>query len=140
MTKTAYRGAWGLSDNGYHRWSCTQAPAKANALISEQRLSDWIESFRKDVECTFGMLKGRFRALQTGIRLEKLESVDMLWLACCAFHNFLLEEDGLADQWSNGVAVKYKSSDWLGELGEHDPDTMKQHLLFAVDRMSEKEV
>ena len=111
-----------------------------NALISEQRLSDWIESFRKDVECTFGMLKGRFRSLQTGVRLESIEAVDKLWLTCCAFHNFLLEEDGLADQWSSGVPVKCWSEDWLGELGEHDPEMMRQCLPFAVDRMTETQV
>jgi len=140
IIKTLYRGAWGLSDNGYHRWSCTQAPAKVNGLITEHRLSDWIESFRKDVECTFGILKGRWRVLQTGVRLESLESVDMLWLTCCALHNFLLEEDGLAAQWSDGVAVKYKSSDFLGDIGQNDPEFLNDNLPFAVGRMSEKEI
>jgi hypothetical protein len=67
---TKYQGAWGLVDNGYHRWSCTQAPAKYSTLRVEERLSEWIESFRKDSECTFGILKGRFRILKTGIRLD----------------------------------------------------------------------
>jgi hypothetical protein len=31
---------------------------QSSLLQSEERLSNWIESFRKDAECTFGILKG----------------------------------------------------------------------------------
>jgi len=79
IRKQHYRGAWGLVDNGHHRWACTQAPAKVNSLIIEQQLSDWIESFRKDVKCVFGMLKGRFRILKTGVRLEGAVACDRVW-------------------------------------------------------------
>jgi DDE superfamily endonuclease len=57
---------------------------------TEKRLSQWIESFRKDVECVFGILKGRFRILKTGIRLDGPEAADNVWLTCCASHNLLL--------------------------------------------------
>ena len=36
VEKTLYAGAWGLCDNGYHKWACTQAPAKVNTMIIEQ--------------------------------------------------------------------------------------------------------
>ena len=36
VVETKYRGAWGLVDNGYHKWSCTQAPAKHNLLLKEE--------------------------------------------------------------------------------------------------------
>ena len=96
IKETVYRGAWGLVDNGYHKWSCTQAPAKHNLLISERRLSQWIESFRKDAECVFGILKGRWRILKTGIRLDGPKAADDIWLTCCGLHNMLLFADGLA--------------------------------------------
>lgn len=51
-------------------WACMQAPAKVNACIVDQELSNWIELFQKDVECTFGILKGQFCMLMTDIRLE----------------------------------------------------------------------
>ena len=35
-----------------------QALAKHMLMQSEERLSQWIESFRKDAECTFGILIG----------------------------------------------------------------------------------
>ncbi len=82
---------------------------------------------RKDVECTFGILKGRFRVLKTGIRLHKIEAVDKIWLTCCALHNLLLEADGLDEGRENGVP-----SDWVGELGEHSPEDIRRHVPAAL--------
>jgi DDE superfamily endonuclease len=122
LEATKYCGAWGLVDNGYHRWSCTQAPAKHSLLRTEERLSEWIESFRKDAECTFGILKGRFRVLKTGIRLDGPEAADKVWLTCCALHNMLLSEDGL--------------DDWSGEMGLNDIEDFR-HAPFALQRLGE---
>ena len=68
---------------------------------------------RKDVECTFGIMKGRFRILKSGIRLGGFEAADKVFLTCCALHNWLLTIDGLDKQWENGV-----TSDWEGAIGE----------------------
>ena len=54
-----YRGGWLLVDNGYLNWGVTIPPMKETATIAEWRFSKWLESMRKDVECTFGILKGR---------------------------------------------------------------------------------
>ncbi|CAB9525869.1 Plant transposon protein [Seminavis robusta] len=124
---TNYSGAWGLVDNGYHRWACTQAPAKMSFLRSEQRLSEWIESFRKDAECTFGILKGRFRILRTGIRLDGPEAADRIWLTCCALHNKLLKADGLLDEWE-------------GARGENDVDDMRRFAPFALQRLNDNQL
>jgi hypothetical protein len=130
-----YRGAWGLVDNGYHRWACTQAPSKINNLLIEQRLSDWIESVQKDSECFFGILKGRWRILKTGIRLEGSEAADRIWLTCCALHNMLLNIDGLDKQWQAGVP-----SDWEGELGRNDAEECRQYAPFAIQRLNNPEL
>jgi Plant transposon protein len=53
--------------------------------------SKWVESVRKDVECTFGILKGRFTILKAPLRYHKLEYMDNVWMTCCALHNMLLE-------------------------------------------------
>lgn len=53
-------GAWLLVDGGYHKWRCLQCPLKHSALAQEKLWSEWAETVRKDVECVFGVLKGRF--------------------------------------------------------------------------------
>ena len=65
-------------------------------------------------ECTFGILKGRWRILKTGVRTHAIKSVDNIWLTCCALHNWLLEIDGLDQPWDGVNAV---TSEWNGEFG-----------------------
>jgi hypothetical protein len=56
-----------ICDNGYHRWKCLQPPMKVSSVREEILYSKWLESTRKDVECTFGILKARFRILKNPI-------------------------------------------------------------------------
>ncbi len=113
--KVIVQGLWILVDGGYLRWSSTIPPFKHYANAGEERWSKWAESMRKDVECTFGILKGRFRILKTGIRLKGFETMDNIWFTCCALHNMLLEVDGLDRRWNNGIP-----SDYEEEFGQHD--------------------
>lgn len=53
------RGVWLLVDNGYLEHSTLLPPMKITTTQAETRWSKWVESMRKDVECTFGILKGR---------------------------------------------------------------------------------
>ena len=115
-----YQGAWLLVDNGYLAWPTTVPPIKTTNSRIEIRFSSWLESMRKDVECTFGILKGRWRILKTGIRLSGVECADKIFLTCCALHNWLLETDGYASTWNNGIPIVH--SDWDGPLGEHNPE------------------
>ena len=54
---------------------------------------------RKDVECTFGILKQRFAILRYGVRLQSIEKCNQLYLTCCALHNRLLFFDELHKNW-----------------------------------------
>ena len=94
-----------IVDNGYLNWPSTIPPFKNPFFHWEHEFSEWLESIRKDVECTFGIMKGRFRVLKTGTRVHGHVATDRVWLTCCALHNMLLEIDGL-------------DNDWEGELGE----------------------
>ena len=69
IIKVKYTGCYVIVDNGYLRWSVTIPPLKHTNLRDEIRFSEWIESMRKDVGCTFGILKGRWRVLRYGIKL-----------------------------------------------------------------------
>ena len=107
----------------------TMPPFKHTSSMKEIRWSKWVESMRKDVECAFGILKGRWRILKTGIRMQG-ESADMIWLTCCALHNMLLESDGLDDAWS---------SDWtadseLNSSHEEDREAMPISMRRLYDR------
>ncbi|CAB9523595.1 Plant transposon protein [Seminavis robusta] len=136
VKESRYCGSWGLVDkNGYHQWSCTQAPGKADLTLPERRLSEFIESFQKDAKCTFGILKGRFRILKADIRLEGTEAADNIWLTCCALHNWLLDIDGLSSEWQNGV-----QSDWEGELGDNEAEGFAEYAPFAVQRLQQPEI
>ena len=77
------RGAYAIVDNGNIEWSTTVLPLKALCNRSELRFSQWLGSrMQKDVECTFGILKGRWRILKSGIRLYNTEIADNIWLTC----------------------------------------------------------
>jgi hypothetical protein len=120
------KGAYVIVDNGYLEWSTTVPPLKGSCVRSELRFSQWLESMRKDVECTFGILKGRWRILKTGIRLHNTEVSDNIWLTCCALHNMLLDVDGLSKAWKNGAR-----SHWEMESGEFRND----EIPFAIQRL-----
>ena len=114
-------------DGGYLNWSSTVPPVKNAVAFVQERWSKWAESMRKDVECTFGILKGRWRILKTGIRLQSLNAADDIWFTCCALHNMLLEVDGLNTRWYEGVP-----SDYEGEMGLHDVRDVRAHVAPAV--------
>ena len=114
VNSVKYTGAWLIVDNGYLAWPTHVPPFKTHAAYKELRFSKWVESMRKDVECTFGIMKGRFRILKTGIPLHGIEATDRIWLTCCALHNFLLEEDGLDSGWD--------MNQYMSDLGHHDED------------------
>jgi hypothetical protein len=71
--------------------------------VNEIHWSKWLESTRKDTECTFGILKGRWRILKSGVCVFGVDSIDYVWFTCCALHNWLLDIDGLSEKWAGGV-------------------------------------
>ena len=54
-----------------------------------------MESVRKDVECTFGILKVRFRLLRMPIMLKDKNAISAIFEVCCMLHNRLLDHDNL---------------------------------------------
>ena len=58
---------------------------------------------RKDVECTFGILKKRWTILTKGVEARSIDSADQVWLTCCALHNFLIDVDGYDSYWCGGT-------------------------------------
>ena len=51
-----------------------------------------MESVRKDVECTFGILKKRWQVLNDGLHYGDIRTCDRVFNACCCMHNFMLDQ------------------------------------------------
>ena len=87
-------------------------PTKNPANKDDNIFSKWLESVRKDVECFFGRVKGRFRILKLPLAFRYKSDIDNIWFTCCILHNLLHEYDGL-DMLEEDVH-------WAGEDGLHD--------------------
>ena len=113
-----------IVDGGYHKWKCLQCSIKYTSIPKNSLWSKWVESVRKDVECTFGILKGRFRCLKLPIYNHDKDTVDDMFFACCILHNMLLTEDGYDKRWEENM-------NWSGQAGHHDaidiPTIFKRH-------------
>lgn len=96
-------GVYYLCDGGYHKWCCMMNPMKHTSSRDDRLWSEWVESTRKDVECVFGILKGRFRFLRHGILLQSQDKVDTVFFTCCILHNLILQADGLDCRWEENV-------------------------------------
>ena len=90
-----------MVDNGHLAWSITMLPMKYNIVHKWIRFYEWLESMRKDVECTFGILKIRFCILRHETRVKSIERCDDIWKTCCALHNMLFFIDSLHENWEN---------------------------------------
>ena len=105
IVNVRYQGAWVIVDNGYLNKSICMPPMKHAITRSQLRWSEWVESMRKDVECTFGIMKKRWAILNEPIRLQGVKKADRIWKTCCALHNLLLIRDGLDKEWDGGIST-----------------------------------
>lgn len=107
------KGLYLIVDNGYPKWCCLQNPEKWTTDVDVIAWSRQLESVRKDIECTFGILKGRFRILKIPVLFQSQAIVDNIFKTCCVLHNLILCHDGLDSRWEDGM-------DWDGVDGYHD--------------------
>ena len=131
-----YRGCYVIVDNGYLSWSVTVPPLKETNKRSEIRFSEWLESLRKDVECTFEIFESRWRVLRYGIRMHGLLACDRTWLTCLSLHNMLLEVDGLHTKWSDGYRSHWESMDDM-DIPDEMPYSIRRLLKPGSQRISD---
>jgi hypothetical protein len=101
-----YTGAWVLVDGGYNRWACTQCPANKKTCSTVPDVFSWskhVESVRKDVECTFGILKRRFAALKHGFNCTTSWQITLMFRAACILHNRIHTHDAMYAEWRDLV-------------------------------------
>ena len=89
---------WNLDvvDGGYPKMSCFIEPISDRFTRQHILWSEWMESVRKDVECTFGVLKVRFRILKNPIQYHDEIFIEKIMQCCCVIHNMLLKFDGMS--------------------------------------------
>lgn len=93
------KGLYLLVDGGYHKWRIMQCPLKHTNEEDESRWSEFAESVRKDVECSFGILKKRFQILKNAISWHRKSDIDNAVFSCVILHNMLHEFDGYDLRW-----------------------------------------
>ena len=85
--------AYLLCDGGYHKWKVLICPMGTNqeAVV------------RKDIECTFGILKSRFRFFKNALQGQSPKVIDNAFMTVCILHNMLLMNDHIDVHWENNV-------------------------------------
>ena len=86
------RSAYSICDNGYPRWPssiCPYAGCENSSL--KGFFSTNLESVRKDVECTFGILKKRWQVLNDGLVYRDINKCKRIFNACCCLNNLMLD-------------------------------------------------
>ena len=123
------RGPYLITDTGYLKQNCFICPMSHRVDRPAVLFSEFMESTRKDVECTFGQLKNRWRILKRALEMKNLHEIDMLFKACCILHNMILIYDHRdIEHWEEGV-------DW--ELLH--PDDVEPELINEANYMQEIE-
>lgn len=119
-----------------HPPSCPPPPSHMWLLLQSE-YSKRLASVRKDVECTFGILKGRFRILKTPCLFHDKANVDNMFRTCCMLHNILLEDDCIHAGMVGAAlhaAVTYQKELWLGDLGLHSRAHDSGRVSFGLRR------
>jgi hypothetical protein len=101
-------GGYLIVDGGYSTASWLMEPFGSGCSVEEKRWSEWLESVRKDIECTFGILKSRFRLFDMPLRFHYFKDIHNAWKMCLILHNMLITYDGndLSD-WEKNVNWSY---------------------------------
>ena len=82
LASCTLHGAWCMSHGRMVAWSHVACRMPMRAMF-------------KDVECTFGIMKGRFRILKLPFQFNDAAKIDAIFKTCCVLHNMLLFHDGL---------------------------------------------
>ena len=87
------RGVYFICDGGYLHWPILVCPFKHSGSSTQKGyFSSTLESVRKDVECTFGIVKKWRKILEYGIRFDNIEVVESVFVVCSILHNMMLSE------------------------------------------------
>lgn len=119
-------GVYLICDGGYLRWPCLICPFKHESCATQKGyFSSKLESVRKDVECTFGILKKRWKILEYGIRFRDIKVLEQVFTVCCILHNMMVDDRETTDN-SDRVgrgAPKGKDAIWIRDVRAPPPES-----------------
>ncbi len=86
-------GVYLICDNGFLRWVQLICPYGAGKPVHMEAgyFSSNLESVRKDMECTFGIIKKRWQILNNGLYYHDIGICEKIFVSCCCLHNILLD-------------------------------------------------
>lgn len=127
------KGGYFLVDGGYNKYPYLIDPLQTTCRYDERVWSEWLESVRKDVECTFGMLKNRFRYFLNPIQHHKFDTIDAAWKCSCILHNMILSYNG------KDILEWERSIDWenINPDVEHEEDNYDEEAATEVEDLDE---
>jgi hypothetical protein len=100
-----------ICDGGYLKLPSMIDPITFRTDMKDVFWSEWVESCRKDVECTFGIMKNRFRILKNPLQYHSFKDIENIFIACCMLHNIILQVDNL-EAWERDVDWEFNDPDY----------------------------
>jgi hypothetical protein len=83
------QGMYLICDNEDLRWPTSICPyLGADNSTTKGYFWTTLVSVRKDVECTFGILKKKWKVLNHGFKHREMEKCEKIFIGCCVLHNF----------------------------------------------------
>lgn len=126
------KGVYLLVDGGYHKWRIMQCPLKHTSDEDKSRWSEFAESVRKDVECSFGILKKRYQFLKGAITWHRKSDIDNAVFSCVILHNMLHEFDGYDKKWDDEI-----NNNHFDEEEEIALNRIRRRVVRAVENVED---
>ena len=81
-----------VCDGGYLQWPQSMCPyINATAASAKGYYLSNLESVRKDVECTIGIMKKRWKILNNGLLYCDIKVCEKIFITCACLHNLLVK-------------------------------------------------
>jgi hypothetical protein len=127
-----------ICDSGYLCWPQSICPySSTTAASAEGYFSSNLERVRKDVECTFGIMKKRWKILNNGLMYRDIKVCEKIVVTCSCLHNMLVDNMDIKhlDTRVGRGAPLGKDGIYLDGHTLRPPNVDKSDLYLAKDQL-----